>query len=164
MGEWIYIPLTSALVGGEWSVSRPGRFTPAERAPDTHWIGSWMEPRASLDDVKKRRFLTLPGLELRPLGRAARSQSQYRLSYPAPDHREWWMKNAVICNLTLSMVQIYRCFRGICCPDLQSLRVSQTDKREQSRDDSCSGWRQGNKKYLTFTNIRLETNPGVTGT
>jgi hypothetical protein len=26
-------------------------------------------PRAGLDDVEKRKFLTLPGLELRPLGR-----------------------------------------------------------------------------------------------
>jgi hypothetical protein len=31
--------LTSALVGGEWSTSRPGRFTPGERAPGTHWRG-----------------------------------------------------------------------------------------------------------------------------
>jgi hypothetical protein len=41
-----------------------------------------MGSRASLDDVEKRKFLTLPGLELRPLGRLARSQSLYRLRYP----------------------------------------------------------------------------------
>jgi hypothetical protein len=28
--------LTSALGGGEWSASRPGRFTPGERAPGSH--------------------------------------------------------------------------------------------------------------------------------
>jgi hypothetical protein len=39
-------------------------------------------PRAGLDDAEKRKFLTLPGLELRPLGRAALSQSLYRLRYP----------------------------------------------------------------------------------
>jgi hypothetical protein len=38
--------LTSALVGGEWSTSRPGRFTPGERAPGTHWIGGWVDLRA----------------------------------------------------------------------------------------------------------------------
>jgi hypothetical protein len=38
-------------------------------------------PRAGLDDVEKRTFLTLPGLDLRPLGRPARGQSLYRLSY-----------------------------------------------------------------------------------
>jgi hypothetical protein len=32
--------------------------------------------------LEKWKFLTLPGLELRPLGRPARSQSLYRLSYP----------------------------------------------------------------------------------
>jgi hypothetical protein len=31
--------LTLALDGGEWTASRPGRFTPRERAPGTHWIG-----------------------------------------------------------------------------------------------------------------------------
>jgi hypothetical protein len=31
--------------------------------------------RIGLDNVEKRIFLTLPGLELRPLGRPARSQS-----------------------------------------------------------------------------------------
>jgi hypothetical protein len=30
-----------------------------------------VDPRAGLDDVEKRKFLTLPGLELRPLGRPA---------------------------------------------------------------------------------------------
>jgi hypothetical protein len=78
----IHIFLTSALVGGEWSASRPGRFTPRERAPGTHWIGGWVGPRAGLDDVDKRNFLTLLGLELRPIGRPSRSQSPYRLRYP----------------------------------------------------------------------------------
>jgi hypothetical protein len=78
----IHIFLTSALAGGEWSVSRPGRFNPGERAPGTHWTRGWVDPRAGVGDVEKRKFLTLPGLELRPLGRPARSQSLYRLRYP----------------------------------------------------------------------------------
>jgi hypothetical protein len=41
-----------------------------------------VEPRASLDKMEKRKFLTLPELELRLLGRPAHSQSLYRLSYP----------------------------------------------------------------------------------
>jgi hypothetical protein len=71
--------LTSALVGDEWSASRPGRFTAG-----THWIGGWVDPRAGLDDVEKRQFLALPGLELRTLRRPARSQSLYLLRYPTP--------------------------------------------------------------------------------
>jgi hypothetical protein len=65
--------LTSTLVGGEWSNSRPGRFTSGERAPGTHCIGGWVDLRAGLDDLEKRKFLTPPGLEIRPLGRPARS-------------------------------------------------------------------------------------------
>jgi hypothetical protein len=34
--------LTSALVGGEWSASRPGSFTPVERAPGTQCIWGWV--------------------------------------------------------------------------------------------------------------------------
>jgi hypothetical protein len=43
------------------------RFTPDERAPGTHWIGGWVDSTAGLDDMEKLKFLTLPGLELRPL-------------------------------------------------------------------------------------------------
>jgi hypothetical protein len=41
-----------------------------------------VDPRADLDDAEKRKFLTLPGLELRFPDRPARSQSLYRLHYP----------------------------------------------------------------------------------
>jgi hypothetical protein len=58
---------------GEWSASRPGCLTPG-----TLWVGDWVASTAGLDDVEKRKFLTLPGLEL---GRPARSQSLYRLRY-----------------------------------------------------------------------------------
>jgi hypothetical protein len=57
----------------EWSASRPGRFTPGERATGTHWIGGWVDLRAGLHDLEKRKFLILPGLELRPLDRPANS-------------------------------------------------------------------------------------------
>jgi hypothetical protein len=50
----IHILLTSTLAGGEWSESRPGRFTPGEGASCTHWIGGWVDPRARLDDLEKR--------------------------------------------------------------------------------------------------------------
>jgi hypothetical protein len=65
----IHIFLTSALGGDEWSASRPGRFTLGEKAPSTHWIGGWVDPRAGVDDMEKRKFLTLLGLELQTLSR-----------------------------------------------------------------------------------------------
>jgi hypothetical protein len=46
-----HVFLTSDVTGGEWPDSR------------------------GLDDIEKWKFLTLQGLELRPLGRPARSQS-----------------------------------------------------------------------------------------
>jgi hypothetical protein len=82
MGEWMYrytFFFNSALVGGEWSVSRPGHFTRWEAAPGTHCIKGWVDRRADLDDVEERKFLTLPELELRPIGRPTRTQSLYRL-------------------------------------------------------------------------------------
>jgi hypothetical protein len=42
-----------------------------------------MDPRVGLDDVEKRKFLTLPELELRPLGRPVRSLSLYQVRYPS---------------------------------------------------------------------------------
>jgi hypothetical protein len=48
--------LTSILHGGDLSDSRPGRFIPRERKPDTHWIGGWVVPRADLDAAAKRKI------------------------------------------------------------------------------------------------------------
>jgi hypothetical protein len=56
LGEWKYRSthsLTSALDGGEWSASRPSRFTSRERAPGTRWIGGWVGPRAVMEAVVK---------------------------------------------------------------------------------------------------------------
>jgi hypothetical protein len=53
LGVEIHIFLTSALVGGECSASRPGHITPGERDPVTYWIGGWVSPRAGLYDMEK---------------------------------------------------------------------------------------------------------------
>jgi hypothetical protein len=66
---YIHIFLASKLAVGEWSVSRSGRFIQGERAPGTLWIGGWVNPRAGLDDLEKRTFLTQSRLELRPPSR-----------------------------------------------------------------------------------------------
>jgi hypothetical protein len=46
--------LTFTLDGGKWSPSRVDRFTPAERASGTRWIGGWVGPRIGLDAVEKK--------------------------------------------------------------------------------------------------------------
>jgi hypothetical protein len=43
---------TSALVGGEWSASRPGSFTPWEIVSSARWIRRQVGHRAGLDAVK----------------------------------------------------------------------------------------------------------------
>jgi len=51
----LYIFLISTLEGGEWSASRPDRFTSG-----TRWIGGWVGPRAGLRVMVKRIPLVQP--------------------------------------------------------------------------------------------------------
>jgi hypothetical protein len=51
---------------------------PRVKSPGTYWIISCVSPRVGLDDMEKRKFLTLPGLELRP---PVPTQSLYQLNY-----------------------------------------------------------------------------------
>jgi hypothetical protein len=60
----IHVFFISALIVGEWSASSTGLLTPGKRTPGTPLIGGWVDPRAGLDDMEKRNFLTIPGLEL----------------------------------------------------------------------------------------------------
>jgi hypothetical protein len=69
--------LTSALDEGEWSASRPGRFTTWERAPDTHWIRGWVDPRVSLERCGDEKIFAPSGFEPGPS-----RPWPYRLSYP----------------------------------------------------------------------------------
>jgi hypothetical protein len=46
---------------------------PREKSSGTHCIERWVGLKAGINDMEKWEFFTLPGLELRPLGRPARS-------------------------------------------------------------------------------------------
>jgi hypothetical protein len=49
------------------SDSRAGRFSPGEKALDTHCIGGWVGPRAVLEAVPRRKKIpTLPYQKLNP--------------------------------------------------------------------------------------------------
>jgi hypothetical protein len=63
-GGMLHALLTSAPSGGELSASRPGHFTPKERAPRTNWIGGWVGSRAVLDTVVKRKIPSAISTEL----------------------------------------------------------------------------------------------------
>jgi hypothetical protein len=71
---YIHAFLTLVLVGGVWSASRLGHFTPGARDPGTPWIGSWVVSRTCLSEMEERKLVPLLGLEPRPLGRQAGSQ------------------------------------------------------------------------------------------
>jgi hypothetical protein len=115
--------LTSALAGVEWSASHPGRFTPGEIVPATHWIGSWVDPRAGLDDVEKSIFLPLPELGPGPLCRPPVASCytdcaipdsivyiyMYTLKFFPRISFYWYIK--VACSQNLSLLQSTRCFK-----------------------------------------------------
>jgi hypothetical protein len=48
---------------GEWSASRPVRFTPREIAPGTLWIEGWVSLRAGLNAEQKRKILLFAAIE-----------------------------------------------------------------------------------------------------
>jgi hypothetical protein len=59
---------TSALIGSQWSGSRPGCFTPEERAPVIHWFGRSVDPHNWLRQRGEKENLTSTG---------ARTQTSY---------------------------------------------------------------------------------------
>jgi hypothetical protein len=82
--KWRYCSkhsLTLALDESEWWASRPGRFKPRETAPDTHWIGSWGDPRTGLDAVVK--IIASPCRDSIP-DHPVRSSALYYWAIPAP--------------------------------------------------------------------------------
>jgi hypothetical protein len=42
----------------------PLQLYPEEKVAGTHWMGGWVDPRTRLDDMEKKKSLTLMGLEL----------------------------------------------------------------------------------------------------
>jgi hypothetical protein len=58
MGKWrknSAHSLTLALDGSEWSPSLSDRWYRGKRVPNAHWIGNWVDSRANMDPVEKRK-------------------------------------------------------------------------------------------------------------
>jgi len=86
MKEWKYSSTDSlnlALDGGERSASLSGRCTPAERSSDTHWIRSWLDPKAGLDVSSKRKLFSLPSIRT-TVPRLPSEQRSYYTDYAIP--------------------------------------------------------------------------------
>jgi hypothetical protein len=47
---WVHVFLTSAVVGSDWSASRP-----SHSPSGTHWIGSWVGPRTGPDEEERSK-------------------------------------------------------------------------------------------------------------
>jgi hypothetical protein len=78
VGEWVY----RSTFPWRWLVSfTPLPLYPRGKSPRYPLDRRLWGPRAGMNDAENIKFLTLPGLELRPLGRPARCQSLYRLRY-----------------------------------------------------------------------------------
>jgi hypothetical protein len=60
---YIHIFLNSALVGGEWWASRPGRFAPRGMIPRYPLDRRLGGPRVGVEAVEKKEILPLPGIE-----------------------------------------------------------------------------------------------------
>jgi hypothetical protein len=76
MVEWEY-NFSFLDLASRWNDQLHGTaaFLPGVSTPRTHWIGGWVDRNVGLENVEKRKFLTLQKLEFLPLGRPARSQS-----------------------------------------------------------------------------------------
>jgi hypothetical protein len=98
--------MTTALVGREWSASRPCRFTPRERASGTHWIRGWVDHKTGLDDMEKRKKFIAPGLELRSFSLTARSHFLCRLLYRITELRFTNIKNSFLRYKFINLGQI----------------------------------------------------------
>jgi hypothetical protein len=55
----------------------PAAIPPGDRVPGTLSIGGWVGSKVGPDDIEKRKFLILPGLEPQTFGRPAHIQSLY---------------------------------------------------------------------------------------
>jgi hypothetical protein len=76
MGEWKYRsmypwPRQWFEVSGQFHA--PAALPPGKISPCTYWIGCWVGPRTSLDDVERRKILAPTVLKLRSHGRPTRN-------------------------------------------------------------------------------------------
>jgi hypothetical protein len=78
----------------------PGRFTPRERVPGTHWIGGWVGPRAGGEEKNSQH---LPGLEpkiTQPVAQSYTTELSWLLTHPINEYMKVKFKPNLICEIT----------------------------------------------------------------
>jgi hypothetical protein len=121
-------------------------FTPRPLYPRGK-VGGWVDLRAGLDDLEKRKFFTLPGFEVWPLGRPARSQSLYRLRYPG-SNMQVSHQNASLTTMAEAQVAILKPVENIPpSSDQCVLTVSDVHWDLCPRSTVCTGVKRPESKY-----------------
>jgi hypothetical protein len=115
MEEWIYrSPFSWPRHSWRWVVRfTPRSLYPRGNRPCTHCVGGWVGPRDGPDDMVKWKFLILPGLELQPLDRPARSLSLYRLRY-RESHTPTGGSEFLKMSLNETQIYIYNIMEDMC--------------------------------------------------
>jgi hypothetical protein len=85
---WLHAFLTSALDGGEWSVSRLDHFNRGEITPGSHCMGGWVGPRAGLNTAVAGRKISSPRRESSPISSSPKPSRYNDCAIPAPTLRE----------------------------------------------------------------------------
>jgi hypothetical protein len=87
---------------------------PQEKIPGTHWIGGWVDPRTGLDNVEKRKFLTLLEQELNPS--AIQPIASHYTNYFGPAlhsvSQETFFHSSWCINKSSKMVLLYFNYQG----------------------------------------------------
>jgi hypothetical protein len=125
--------LTSELDGGEWSVSRSGRFTPGMIVLCTQWIGGWMGLGAPV--------WTLWSWE-RSLASASNRSIQWRMIY---NYLSWkyrkWSESSIIWGIIAVLEGLRKQWK--------SYKIKWPSVWDISRvHDSCSRFIEGDMKKL----------------
>jgi hypothetical protein len=91
--------LTLSLGRGEWSVSRPGRFTPVGRVPASHLIRGWVGPRVGLNFSAEEKTCCS----------SRRSNRQPSVVQPVRSHCTDWAIWAAVTSHTCCSVLTEKC-------------------------------------------------------
>jgi hypothetical protein len=111
--------------------------------------------------MEKRKFLTLPGLEFRPLGRPARRQSLYRLRYPGSLRNETIVTKMRLKKDTLQEIEEQQLRWSGRVMRMEDCRIARrvaewNPQGTRRRDGPVNTWKDGIRDSMQIGNLRDE--------